>query len=218
MAFDKGVIKDSPALLNVWVPAETNVAKEKGIAYVYFNLYRFVSLPSTVPTRIYKGDPLEARLLPLVMREVKKEWDGTLEFLDCTVSFLQDACPIFDDCSFVLSLGSGVVPPSVPDLSWTSWLMGWGPPHPPLPRCLPQKRNPIIPPSAYSAPARYIRVSPRLATKKEGGGIEGPDDWAIDVDGILKTTSNFLTKEDARQSMDHVISMLKWRDIKRNMS
>jgi hypothetical protein len=68
------------------------------------------------------------------MLEVAKEWKGTLEFLDSTVPFLQDLCPIFDDCSFLLSLGSGEVPRSTPQQSWWDWVWGVNAPspHPPL--------------------------------------------------------------------------------------
>jgi hypothetical protein len=154
-------------------------------------------------------------LLPLVMREVAKEWKGSLEYLDSTVPFLQDVCPIFDDCSFLLSVGSGEVPRNTPQQSWWDWVWGVnGPsPHPPLPPCLPHKRNHIIPPEAYSTPARYIRLSPRLVTKDESGIIQKPDDWAIDVTEILTMTSGVISKEETRQALDRVNEMLKWREI-----
>jgi hypothetical protein len=148
------------------------------------------------------------------MREVTKEWNGTAEFLDSTVSFLQDVCPIFDDCSFLLSLGSGEVPRVGAEQGWWDWVWGENTPsvHAPLPPCLPNKRNHIIPPSAYSDPATYIRLSPKLFKRSERG-TEKPDDWATDVTEILTMTSAYISKEEVRQYLDRVNDMLKWKDI-----
>jgi len=163
---------------------------------------------------ILKGEPLETRLLPLIMEEIRKEWDGTLELLDCTVSFLQDVCPVFDDCSFLLSLGSGEVPKNGPERSWWDWFWGINAPspHPPLPPCLPNKRNHVIPPAAYNAPARYIRLSPRLVTRSENGPVK-PDDWMVDVTPLLTMTAAFISKEETKQALDRVNDMLKWKEI-----
>ncbi|KIM30852.1 hypothetical protein M408DRAFT_327803 [Serendipita vermifera MAFF 305830] len=197
LLFDGQTIMDSPTLVNIWVPAEADVAHNPGIC-------------------VLKESPLRARLLPLIMREIRKELNGTAEFLDCTVQFLQDACPVFSECSFLLSIGSGDVPQTSAEQTWWDWWWGRNTPpaHPPLPPCVTHKRNNIIPLEAYSNPATYIRLSPRFFLRTEQG-IKGPDDWAEDVTEILAMTTSYISKQETKLLLDRVNTMLKWREIKR---
>lgn len=149
------------------------------------------------------------------MREVKKELNGTAELLDCTVPFLHDVCPIFEDCSFLLSVGSGEVPRPSTEQTWWDWWWGQNAPsvHPPLPPCLPPRRNNIIPPKAYNNPATFIRLNPRLAFRSEKG-TERPDDWTTDLTEILAMTLSFIAKEEVKRQLDRIVDMLKWKEIK----
>lgn len=218
----KMVSKDGEPLLdvycevNVWMPAAERVMENSGIT-------------------VRRGDPLLKTLKPLVLREIRKELDGTAELLDCSVQFLYDVCPVFEECSFFLSLGSGIVPTAPPSpqvQSWWDWFWSFNsfaqsPPQSPtqgrkqgqraaspLPPCLPQKRNNIIPPRAYVPPETFVRLDPDLAvydpaTQK----LERPDDWDTNFSRLVSMTSTYLSKADTTKRIERVNTMLKWKEI-----
>ncbi|KAG8809709.1 hypothetical protein FRC17_003288 [Serendipita sp. 399] len=222
MTYDGQIINDAPALTNVWIPAKERVQEHSGFT-------------------VKVGEPLKQSLVPLVFQEVSKELNGTAELLDCSIQFLQDICPIFDDCSFLLCLGAGDVPDiSPPDLpssplspfspvvrtyppapeppqSWWDWFMGQNTPllRPSLPRTLPERRSNIIPLKAYNGPREtYIRLSPPLVRQNLlSGATEVPDDWAVDFSEFSSVTSRYLAKEEVKRKLERVETMLRWKEI-----
>lgn len=164
-----------------------------------------------------KGDSLRTRLLPIVMREIKKELGGTAELIDCTEPFLHAICPVFDDCAFLLSLGSGQVPPTPPPQSWWQWLRGENVPsiHPPLP---PSKRLPktnVIPLRAFTAGNEtYVRFQPDVFTiDRNNNTMERLDDWTVEFNGFRSITTAYMNKAEITQKLNRAAYMLRWKDI-----
>ncbi|KAG8755286.1 hypothetical protein FRC14_004201 [Serendipita sp. 396] len=220
MSYGGHIINDAPALTNVWIPAKEKVQEHPGFT-------------------VKVGDPIKQSLVPLVLQEISKEINGTAELLDCSIQFLQDVCPIFDDCSFLLCLGAGDVPgtqqldsllspisPSVktyppdpePPQTWWDWFMGRNVPNarrPPLPRKIPEKRSNIIPLKAYNGPKEtYIRLSPPLVRYDPISGVrELPDDWAVQFSEFASMTSRYISKEDVKRKLERLETMLRWKEI-----
>lgn len=153
-------------------------------------------------------------LLPIVLREIQKELNGTLEALDCTERFLHDVCPVFSDCSFMLSLGSGYVPP-YQQQTWWQWV--WGENKPPVHPLLPDSRNlaksNIIPPDAYSlSNGTFIRLQPDLYIY-QGADMRRLDDWTTDFTEFRGQFSNYLSKAEPTEKIERATYMLRWKDI-----
>jgi hypothetical protein len=167
-------------------------------------------------SRVKKGEPLIACLLPLVMQEIEKEWNGTAQALDYSVPFLHDVNPIFADCAFLLSLGSGELKEQIPQ-TWWEWTIGVNKPspHPPLPPCLPQRRNTIIPVPSYSgANATFFRLNPSLSIRDASSGrIVRPDDWTLNFSELLGPSASYLQKEETNQAMNRMVTILKRKRI-----
>ena len=167
---------------------------------------------------ILKGESITLRLLPIAIREIRKELEGTAEFLDCTEAFLHSVCPIFDDCSFLLSLGSGQVPIIVPKpQTWWEWFRGENVPplHPGLPPSKKMPKTNVIPLHALTiGKETYIRLHPEayrynMKTKD----MERMDDWTTDFTDFRDIALAYMKKIEIVQKLNRAAHMLRWKEI-----
>lgn len=190
--------------------------------------------------RITAGMPILKKLLPLVLGEVRRELVGETDTLNYTLPFLQSICPVFSDCSILVSLGSGDVPVqkphSVNSTSLTSSsLSSYIPTYNPLswiyassstsahqePAPLPSSRatissvrtlNKYIPTSAYGQ--TYIRINPSLVSWNTSGVQRWPADWECEKFGEHKMMiSGFCSRYENGSALDTVVDVLKRRGV-----
>ncbi|PVF95189.1 hypothetical protein CPB86DRAFT_601360 [Serendipita vermifera] len=219
VVYDGENFMDFPCATNIWIADSVNSE-------------------GTTGNIVYKGDPISECLIPLVVEEVFNELAGRTQTLDHTLSFLQSVFPVFDDCSILVSLGSGDVPPPTPssaapkrswsgDSSWLptsytpfSWLFQSSSPisSPTLP-ALPSSRatleqnlalNSYIPTRSYGT--NYLRFQPNLIIWSLSGEKRWPGDWDCDNFGEHKslTTSYYLKMENGLK-FDKIVENLKRR-------
>jgi hypothetical protein len=167
---------------------------------------------------ILKGESINIRLLPIAIREIRKELDGNAEFLDCTEAFLHSVCPIFDDCSFLLSLGSGQVPIITPrPQTWWEWLQGVNVPSTlrPLPPSKKMPKTTVIPLHALSiGKETYIRLHPEVFRyNMKTKDMERLDDWTTDVTEFRDIAMSYMNKIEIVQKLNRAAHMLRWKEI-----
>jgi hypothetical protein len=152
------------------------------------------------------------------MEEVIKERSGEATSLNCTPDFLREVCPSVNDCTFLLSLGSGEVLPQRKELSWSDWMWGVQ-----LPTFLPSWKltdeqraeiNRHVP--AWEYQKGYVRLNPNLIsiesvrTKK----MVCPADWEdINFAQHRFGTSSFFLLAKTKDLANHVVDLLKRKTI-----
>jgi hypothetical protein len=186
--------------------------------------------------RITAGMPIVKNLLPLVLSEVQRELAGKTDTLNYTLPFIQSICPVFSDCSILVSLGSGDVPvqklgslntTSPTSSSLSSYIPAYNPlswicasPSTPAyegPAPLPSSRatissvrtlNKYIPTSAYGQ--TYIRINPSLVSWNTSGVQRWPADWECEKFGELKMIiSGFCSRYENGSALDTIVNVLK---------
>jgi hypothetical protein len=229
MWWDGQFIADLPARSNIWIAAPADPERphsSEGNLYVFFPL----EMPITDEiNRITAGMPILKNLLPLVLAEVQRELEGETDTLNYTLPFLQSICPVFSDCSILVSLGSGDVPVQRPRSvdATSSSLSSYNPlswvcasPSTPThqePAPLPSSRatissvrtlNKYIPTSAYGQ--TYIRINPSLVSWSTSGVQRWPADWECEKFGEHKMImSGFCSRYENSSALDSVVDVLK---------